>query len=146
LALVSCKEGSDPRNAGSCYRCGRVIEPAPERDRDFETETLKVAGELCERVHGKQPLHYARVVVARLEQGEQEYGHAYLDRDNIAEACEESPDIGAYLLLELQRLRPLLRDEDWQDLRMLALDAMAGAAAVHESMLRLQRLRDEVLA
>ena len=116
------------------------------RDIAWEAETLNVAGELSQRVHGKTSPSFAREVELRLAVGQDIYGLKYMDIDCIAEAAEEPLDVPAYLLLELQKLQSRgMRDEDFQELRMLALEAMAASVAVHETLLRMKRARDEIV-
>ena len=104
----------------------------------------QTADELCQRVHGVTPVGFAREVHARMTVGQAIYGEKYMTVDNAAEAILEPPDITAYLLLELQKQRDGTRDEDWQEMRMLALEAMAAAGAAWEALHRFKRLRDEV--
>jgi hypothetical protein len=118
------------------------------RDPQFEQDTLATAQELCLRVHSSQSPAFAREVLGRLALGAETYGEdGYLDpdRDNIGEAAEEAPDVAGYLMLELQRLRPILLAEDWMDLRMEVLGAMATAARLDTEVRAIRRDRDEFL-
>ena len=115
------------------------------RDIAWEAETCAVADELCQRVHGVTPVGFAREIQARLLMGQGIYGEKWLEIDCVAEAILEPPDITSYLLLELQKQRARTRDEDWQEMRMLALEAMAAAGAAWEALHRFKRLRDEVV-
>lgn len=116
------------------------------RDIAWEAETCAVADELCQRVHGVTPVGFAREIQARLLMGQGMYGEKYMEPqfDNAAEAILEPPDVACYLLLELQKQRARVRDEEWQEMRMLALEAMAAAGAAWEALHRFKRLRDEV--
>jgi hypothetical protein len=122
------------------------------RDREWEAQMCRDADELCQRVHGVTPVGFAREVHARLLMGQAIYGTAaadggpkYMEIDCAAEAILEPPDITSYLLLELQKQRSGTRDEEWQELRMLALEAMAAAGAAWEALHRFRRLRDTVV-
>lgn len=115
------------------------------RDPALANELLAIAEELCERAYGGRPVHYAHDVHARLAFGDERFGDEYLTRDdNLAEALEETPDAIIYMLLELDKLRGTIRDEDWQELRMDTLAAMALGAAFHEAIARLRHKRNEL--
>ena len=147
--LAGClhAESDDPRNSGMCRKCGRAMPAPAARDRVFEGETLALAAELCERVHSVSPHSFARTVLGRLEKGELDYGAAWAarpERQLLAEAGEEPSDASAWLLLYLQRLREVLPDGEFQDARMIALDAMAYCAAADDALRRLGQLADEL--
>lgn len=135
---------TNPRRENLCVRCNRVIERR-ERDRDLEQELFALAVELNERAHGEHPGSFASRVFERLEIGEDRYGDEYLHRDNLAEAQEETPDTVAYSLLELQRLRPSVSDDDWQELRMAALGVIATAIHCDVALARFTQLRNEIV-
>lgn len=116
------------------------------RDHTFEDQALADASWLCERVCSRRAPFYARAVRERLAMGEHRYGpENYLRIDGLTEASEETSDLGAYLLLELQKLRPLMRDEDFQEFRQRTLDAIAHTAAAHEALGELRRMRSEFI-
>lgn len=117
--------------------------PTPEMRRDpaFESALLAEVAELCERQHGIRAVHYGRDVQARMAYGEERFGNTFLDRDNLAEALEESPDAGVYGLLELQRLKSRLREQEWMELRMEVIGALVDLAAAHE---RIRHVRHKV--
>ena len=147
--LAEClhSEGDTPPMKGICVRCGRLMPPQRERDREFEDETLELAAELCERVHSVTPRPFPRAVFARLAMGEAEYGASWVsrpEREMLEEGSEELPDAAAWVLLYLQRLRSEIPDEAWHDARMIALDAMAYCAAADDALRRLGQLADEL--
>jgi hypothetical protein len=108
-----------------------------ERDLRWEGETIAFALELCQRAYGITPASYAAAVQRRLADGELEHGDAWSRRppgENLAEALQEPPDAASWTLLELQLRRPEMDEDRWQEVRMLAVRAIATAAAAHEQL------------
>ena len=116
------------------------------RDPVFETELLALAAEGAQRVFHARPSNYTREVLGRMEAGARTYGDTFAHdgRDLIGEAMEEGPDVSGYVLLELQRLRPQLSEQEFQELKMAAAPAMAAAAASFAALLELRAKRDEL--
>ena len=149
MSAVEClhAESDDPRNAGACRKCGKVMPTTAERDRAFEDETLELAAELCERVHSVSPRPFARTVLGRLVKGGDDYAGSWVsrpERELLQEASEEPADAVAWVLLYMQRLRGELPDEQHADALMIALDAMAYCAAADDALRRLGQLADEL--
>ena len=147
--LAEClhSESDNPRMKGVCNKCGRVLPPTPERDREFELETLDLAVELCERVHSVTPRPFVRTVFARLVKGGADYAGSWSsrpERELLQEASEEPADAVAWVLLYMQRLRAELPEESHADALMIALDAMAYCAAADDALRRLGQLADEL--
>lgn len=117
------------------------------RDLDLERELLALAGEINLRHHGEQPGPYSRAVRARLQLGAERYEPgAFRQRDNLVEVLEETPDVAAYVLLELQRLRILVpREEEWQELRMRAVAVIAAGFHADVAARQFQRFRDNLI-
>ena len=147
--LAEClhSEGDTPPMKGICVKCGRLLPPAPERDRQFEDETLELVAELCERVHSVSPRSFSRAVLSRLDKGQLDYGGTWVarpERDLLTEALDEPCDGSGWLLLYLQRLKDTLTHDQWLECRMIALDAMAYCAAADDALRRLGQLADEL--
>jgi hypothetical protein len=62
--------------------------------------------------------------------GQREYGNRALGRDNLPDILEETPDLGSYALLELQRLG-LADAPTAEDDRMDLLAIAAHGATAH---------------
>lgn len=149
MTCCAHKEGANPRMHGRCIKCGMAYVKDPSgttRDLQFEQEMLDTAIELCHRVYGRLPTAYTREVQSRLALGAERYGDGdYLLKDNLQEATQESPDFAAYHLLELQRVRPLMSEDEFEEMKMLVLDAMAHTAAAHLLSVEVSRLRHDIL-
>lgn len=101
-------------------------ETDPARDLGFESRFLADAVELAQRLHGIANLAYPQRVNDRLAIGRARYGDgAFLGKDNITEVLEETPDLAAYAMLELQRIRSLGHFDKYSEVR---LDLVAVAA------------------
>ncbi len=73
------------------------------RSREFERRLLAETVRRAGVGYGLHCQAYVASVEQRLELGAQRYGDtAYLDRDNLIELLEETPDVAGYSLLELQ--------------------------------------------
>lgn len=106
-------------------------EPAPgvdpTRDLAYEAAFLSDALEMATRITGIANYTYPTMVNHRLSIGRARYGDAdYMTKDNLQEVREETPDIAAYAVLELQKQRRLGLDPDV--LADLRLDLVAAAA------------------
>lgn len=148
------KPSNDPRLHGLCVKCGRPIPKAvdptsaidPARDTAFEADFLADALTMAARVAGIPNMAYATRVNHRLEIGRQRYGDGdFLSKDNLVEVMEETPDLAAYAMLELQRLRrdgsinPVL----FNDLRLdLVAVAAYGSVADYFAQRAAQRLKE----
>ncbi len=78
-----------------------------ERDPQFEEVYLEQVVEEAQRRAGVDVSAYVQRVRDRLELGAERYqddGFLNPDRDNLAEVCDETPDVAGYSLLELQAL------------------------------------------
>lgn len=74
------------------------------RSPQLERRLLLSIAQLARRRFRVDCTPYIAAVQGRLALGRERYGDdAFLSRDNIAELLEESPDLGGYALLELQR-------------------------------------------
>lgn len=123
---------ADPRMAGTCVKCGSPLAKAdPARDLQFESRFLQDSLELALRLTGVSNELYPRRVNQRLALGRERYGEGtFLRRDNLVEVLEETPDLAAYAMLELQRQRVLgLGNAAFEELR-LDLVAVAAYGAV----------------
>jgi hypothetical protein len=116
---------------GLCVKCGRRLPiaqaPDPTRDLEYENAFLTDALEMALRVSGISNYSYPAAVYHRLNIGRERYGDGnYLTKDNLQEVREETPDIAAYAVLELQKQQRLgLNPEVLAELR---LDLVAAAA------------------
>lgn len=108
-------------------------------------EFLDQVIDLAEKQGGTRNGGYRGEVLKRIEFGADRFGGAYLERDNLAVLLNEVRDVGAYALLELDRLEPLMSDADWQELRMAAIHVAVYAALAETEARRFQLLRDELL-
>lgn len=120
----------DPRK-DSCVKCGRLFtppEPEPDaRDFFFEEKFLLDALEMAQRTTGITNFQYQQLVWHRLAVGHERYGaNNFLKVDNLREVREETPDIAAYAVLELQKQRR--QGLDPEVLAELRLDLVAAAA------------------
>jgi len=77
---------------------------ARTRDRTLEG-LLEAIGRPARRRFGADSRRFAEAVRRRLRAGDKRFGAAFLDRDNVSEALEEAWDLGAYVILELDRLK-----------------------------------------
>jgi len=108
-------------------------------------EFLDQVVDVGEKQGGFRNVGYRREVLNRLEVGATRFGDAYLTRDNLDELLNEIRDVGAYATLEVDRLEGLMRDDDWQEMRMAALHVTVYAALAEAEAHRFRRLRDELL-
>lgn len=84
-----CQEGTDPRRAGTCVRCGRAIPQPESRERDVQLErdiTLQAA-----KVAGVDPWPLIRFSESRIADGPID-----LPRDWDREFLEEMSDARNY--------------------------------------------------
>ena len=109
-------------------------------DRQFFTRVLD---SLAARVHatlGQDVTSFTAHVLARIDMGANQYGaHAYLDRDNLAEASDEYADGISYPLFELQKLRAAGQPIPREAARLLT-DAMGHAAIAHLKVTQARQL------
>jgi hypothetical protein len=121
------------------------------RDYALELEVLRLAEEVNSRTHnGETSGSFERRLFSRLDQGDVDYGDAYLSRDssdddNLREAAQEPLDAAAWSLLELQRLRPLISSDDWEEYQMATVAATAAAIHCDIAITYLMQLRREAL-
>jgi uncharacterized protein with von Willebrand factor type A (vWA) domain len=110
-------------------------------------EFLTTVIDVAEKVGGTRHAGYIREVMERLRFGAVRFGaNAYLDRDNLDEVLNEVRDVGAYVVLELDRLETMMeRDEDWQEMRMCAMKVCMHAALADLEAHRFRRMRDELV-
>lgn len=134
--------------AGWCVKCGQEYTPAkdPTRDLEFESRFLTDALEVAQRLTGITNPAYPARVNHRLDVGRVRYGDAdFLSKDCIVEVLEETPDLAAYSMLELQRLRYLGDAEGiFAELRLdLVAVAAFGAVADWYAQRAARRLRGQ---
>lgn len=106
----------------------------------LEHGLLDAAARVAHRIFGVDARPYVGAVEERLALGAERYGDdASLDRDNLVELLEETPDVAAYALLELQRLGGKESEEVRDDLLRVVL---LGAAADFYARRVRRRLRE----
>lgn len=132
---------ANPRHDNSCSKCGRTrdLHPPASRDRAIESAFMDDVERLVVQMRGMSYSAgamdgYRRKVTARLAIGDERYGPTeFLNRDCLVEVEEETPDIAAYALLEIERLeREGLDDEAFHEVRSALVTAAAYAAASDE--------------
>ena len=97
----SCRESYNPRRSGYCD-CGQRIRG---RDAEYEREWLDQVEAEAQRRFNVDTRGYRNRVEHRLAVGADRYGDAsFLDRDNMVEILEETPDVAGYSLLETQKI------------------------------------------
>lgn len=131
-----------PRYQNACDRCTKVkaAHPTPRvRDTTIEDAFIGQALELAKRHGWPLSTNWTIAVDRRLAMGDREYGNRALNQDNLPDILEETPDLGTYPVLELQRLMY----EDSPDLEIDQIDLMAiaahGAAAHYHGQRILRR-------
>lgn len=99
----------NPRTAGSCGICGKVIEPDHEvSDRTFSHffDKLRVA-------RPERDLEPFLGLCARRErEWRDHYGLSYLAKDNMAEAYDEAADGANYCWFEYLRMKRVGREQE----------------------------------
>lgn len=140
--------GSDPRHTGSCVKCGKLYEPEldPARDLLFESHFMFDALEMAHRLTGISNPSYPAAVYDRLDIGRERYGDGdFLTKNCIDEVREETPDLAAYAMLELQRQRHLgLDDETFASVRLDLVAVTAyGAVADYYAQRAARRLQGD---
>lgn len=99
------------------------------RSELYETQWLDNLVKESLRRHGVDTLGYATAVQSRLAIGAQRYGDSdFMSKDVIRELLEETPDVGAYALLETQKLNLGDSSEDGVHHALFEC-ALAGAQA-----------------
>lgn len=110
------------------------------RNPKLERRVLSAIARHGRRRFGVDCQPYVAAVERRLKVGANRYGDdAFLGRDNLAELLEETPDVGAYSVLELQRLAGSAHPEVRDDLLRAVL---LGAVADHYARRARRRLKD----
>jgi hypothetical protein len=107
----------------------------PQVERQFMADVAELVGQMRGMSFNPAALDaYVRQVSLRLEVGQERYGDTeFLRRDNLVEVAEETPDIAAYGLLEVERLeRDGVEDEVLQEVRSALVTAAAYAAIADE--------------
>jgi hypothetical protein len=103
-------ESPNPRLAGTCVKCSRPL-PKPARDLHYERIWFEQLADAAERQFGVNIGAYIPAVRERLRIGAERYGDDdFLGKKVIEQLLEETPDVAAYCLLEIQKM--LLRNED----------------------------------
>jgi len=106
----------------------------PSRDEAFERAFLADMRQLVTHLRGAagtpgETEAFVRRIRERLAIGAERYGeHQFLQRDNLSEVEEETPDVAAYAMLELERLQELLPPAELADVRIDLVTAAAYAA------------------
>jgi hypothetical protein len=109
------------------------------RDAPLAHELLKLA-EAAE-----SNLAFSRLVKDRLDLGDVRYGSEFLYRDNLVEATEESADLGAYPILDVQRCRGRMTDSEWGEYRMHAVAVIHAAAKADLELREMLAFRRSIL-
>lgn len=73
-----------------------------QRDQGLEHLLLEATVRAARGEYGVECGPYVTAVEDRLQLGAVRYGDAFLDHCNLRELLEETPDVAAYALLELQ--------------------------------------------
>jgi hypothetical protein len=114
------RDNINPRSPGTCVKCSKKI-VEPEYDSSDATlgaffNQLTEASfpyNKGERDHiPKWFFDYYRMAASREKMGRKKFGHAYLSRNNPAEAMEEVADYCNYMFQETLRRRRLGEDEE----------------------------------
>ena len=99
-------EPQDPRKAGTCVRCGRMLTPdvheTHRHGEPFFDRHLKPAAAIFPP--------YAAMVLARFHVASREYGDTWRHRPLpgiVAEVSEEGLDVGGWIMLLAERLDEL---------------------------------------
>lgn len=109
----------------------------PTRDLVFEAKFLADVVEAAGRLGGITNNSYPPSVERRLAVGRERYGDGnFLDKDNLQEVLEETPDIASYSMLELERLLRLGIDDEIFDEMYLDLVAAGAYAALSDHYAR----------
>ena len=78
---------------------------------------------------------WTSAVFERLAMGDREYGNRALERDNLPDILEETPDLGSWSVLEFQRLlyeeNPDAPESVEDRIDLLAIAAHGAAAHYH---------------
>lgn len=138
---------ANPRNENACARCGRITSFHPPAGRDLNVERLFMAdvAELVSMLRGMSfnpsaLAAYTRKVHERLAIGEERYGGTeFLNRDNLVEVADETPDVAAYGLLEVERLQREGLDEQAVGEVRSALVTAAAYTAIADEYVRVAK-------
>lgn len=132
---------ANPRHDNCCGKCGRIPDAHPPCSRDVGVERAFMAdvAELVAQMRGMSfnptaLAAYTRKVSERLAIGEERYGGTeFLSRDNLVEVADETPDVAAYGLLEVERLqREGLDEQAVSEVRSALVTAAAYTAIADE--------------
>lgn len=104
-------ESSDSRKAGTCNRCGKIINPdilsTDKNVREFFDNFARSLPTITPAFHD---LRYQAEL--RERRGREEFGLRYLARDNLAEGREEEQDGVLYVYLDLLQCKRNGEDTD----------------------------------
>src|SRR5690348_6441337 len=133
------RESPNPRSAGSCMVCGKII----ERAWTSNDETVKAFFDHLERTFpGSEPppdfAPFRQQCEAREREGHSDFGHAFLGRDNCIAATEEAADFAIYMLLDTLKA---LREGGTDDDSALAMQGAIYAYKAHRTALQLRAKR-----
>lgn len=134
-----------PHGTRTCAKCGQEIpEGWADRDRPWEAETLRFALDCCRKRYGTEPVGFERDVREKMARGEAEHRGKWRDPscDLLAEVYDEPKDIPGHLLLWMTRERAGWSQDEFDQVFMLACDAMAEAADIAVKLARLRRLAE----
>jgi hypothetical protein len=102
------------------------------RDHPYETRWLDELAAAVEHRHGVNVQVFVHAVRERLALGTARYGDdAFLRKDVVAEALEETPDVAAYVLLEVQKRLAGTVEADGRVTEHLFTAAIHAAVADH---------------
>jgi hypothetical protein len=110
------QEFTDPRRAGSCRKCGAVLDKLlPEHITELFTafgELLESAGEKPRDLPCPEYEAYRAHALSRARTGQDLYGELWRGIDTIPEALEELPDVANYTAAEIAKegVHPLLME------------------------------------
>lgn len=109
-------------------------------DRAFFALALDHLARRIQNTHGEDITGFTDHILARIDMGAGQYGdHAYLERDNLAEASDEYADGISYPLFELEKLRAAGQPIPYEVAALLT-DAMACSAQAHLKVRQARRL------
>lgn len=123
------QESVDDRKAGSCIKCGKLIDAAV---LSSDPNIRGFYDRLESTFPGKAPVGFAefrRQAEAREREGRSLFGLRYLRRPNLREAKEEGSDGGNYFYMDMLQNRHLTGRDDDMD---LVLEGAWHAFKMHE--------------
>jgi hypothetical protein len=110
-------------------------------ERAFMADVAELVGQMRGMSFNPSALQaYTRKVHDRLAIGEERYGGTeFLNRDNLVEVADETPDVAAYGLLEVERLQREGFDEQTVSEVRSALVTAAAYTAIADEYVRVAK-------